>query len=208
MNKILNISISCYMLLNSASNFQQFYLLKVLISLVHQCNYKQLKQIQQSVQLYNPSSETVSFVHRKHWLNLIEPLIEYSVDEIVPHSYWWKEVESNFFNSLFGVQQYRITNLFIIRNSKLEEQFESIRADINEDRLPFYVYHGSAPECLQQISKTGFKLPQELPDNVEVLDPGFFGNGIYHGFAADYAIQYSEKYKQGSNQIMMSCITS
>ncbi|CAF1656385.1 unnamed protein product [Didymodactylos carnosus] len=77
-----------------------------------------------------------------------------------------------------------------------------------------YVYHGSSFECLRQIAENGFLAPSDFKHmndkklqskGIEILDPGYFGNGIYQGFAADYAIYYSKKYKR-SNEIMMSCV--
>ncbi|CAF2647703.1 unnamed protein product [Rotaria sp. Silwood2] len=41
--------------------------------------------------------------------------------------------------------------------------------------------------------------------NIKILDSGYFGRGIYQGFAADYAIHYAEFYKH-SDEIMLSAV--
>ncbi|CAF3624520.1 unnamed protein product [Rotaria sp. Silwood1] len=77
-----------------------------------------------------------------------------------------------------------------------------------------FVYHGSSRECLRAIAKNGFLEPKELSQmsnidlkshKISILDSGYFGRGIYQGFAADYAIHYAETYKN-SDEIILSAV--
>lgn len=77
---------------------------------------------------------------------------------------------------------------------------------MRENTEILYVYHGSSSESLRAIAKNGFLEPHMLAKmSIKPLDPGYFGQGIYQGFAADYAIHYAEEYKQ-SNEILLSMV--
>mgnify|MGYP001061679288 FL=1 len=204
------LNIVCYMLLNIPSNFIAYHILGALDDIMSQCDYEQLCQIQKTLNLYSPSEKTSRFQTKVRLLGLIKPKIEFSIDDILKNSYWWKDVESQFFNSLAGVLQYRIVAIQIIRNRKLFEQFHEYRSHLDENNnKTFFVYHGASSETLQSIAKNGFLTPDKLSTvstkKNAALDPGYFGRGIYHGFAADYAIHYSEVYRQ-SNEILLSMI--
>ena len=103
----------------------------------------------------------------------------------------------------------RITNLQVIRNKRLFEQFYSYRAQLKEYNKILFVYHGSTPKSLRATAEEGFLEAHMLTHTskpISTLDPGYFGHGIYQGFAADYAIYYSEHYKK-SNEILLSMVS-
>jgi hypothetical protein len=138
---------------------------------------------------------------------MIKPQMDFSITDIVQNSYWWRDVETKLFNSLSGVSQYRLRGLQIIRNKRLFER-NNCRAQFEENNQLLFVYHGSTPESLQAIAKSGFLEPDmsaHMSDKVSTLDKGYFGRGIYHGFAADYAIHYAEHYKRSDN-ILLSMV--
>jgi len=70
-------------------------------------------------------------------------------------------------------------------------------------------FHGTTPECIKSIAKGGFKLPDELKkkkgkNKVDLLDDGYFGNGIYFSVFSDYAMWYSEE--RSSDEILLSSL--
>ncbi|CAF4858452.1 unnamed protein product [Rotaria sp. Silwood1] len=112
------------------------------------------------------------------------------------------------------ISQYRISNLYVIRNHRLFQQFEDYRSKFRQHVQIMFVYHGSSRECLRAIAKNGFLEPKELSQmsnidlkshKISILDSGYFGRGIYQGFAADYAIHYAETYKN-SDEIILSAV--
>jgi hypothetical protein len=194
------------MLLNSSSNFLKYYILGTLTEISDQCDYHQLVQIQQTLFAYLPPEQTSRLEMKKYLLKKIKQQIDFSVNDIIKDSYWWKDVESKFFNSLSGISQYRLCDLQIIRNKRLVERFDQCRVQFREHNQILFVYHGSSPEYLQAIAQDGFREVNTLDhmsDSISTLDPGYFGRGIYQGFAADYAIHYAERYRN-SNEIMLS----
>lgn len=199
----------CYMLLNCPSNFLTYHVLNVLWALVDQCDYHQLCQLKQTLMCYAPPDGTSRHGTKLRLLETIEPQINYSVCEIIKDTYWWRDVESKFFNSLSGTSQFRLRGLKIIRNKQLFNKFTEYRSRSSSNAQVLYVYHGSSPNSLQAISRNGFLAPEMCATLAhqapKQLDPGYFGRGIYHGFAADYAIHYAESYKN-SDEIMLSMI--
>jgi hypothetical protein len=203
-----HLNVICYILLNSSSNFLTYHILHALSSVMDQCDYNQLRQIEQVLLSYYPPQQTYRFNMKVKLLETIEPLIDFSISNIIEDSYWWRDVESKFFNSLSGISQYRIKYLKIIRNKQLFERFNNCREHLGENTQILYVYHGSSPKSLQAIAKSGFLEPDmltKMSGKISTLDQGFFGRGIYHGFAADYAIHYAEHYKE-SNEILLSMV--
>lgn len=200
-----HLNVVCYMLLNLSSNFLAYHILYALNDIMNQCDYQQLCEIEQALRCYSPPNQTSRYEMKRKLLNRIEPQIEFSISNILPDSYWWRDVETKFFNSLSGILQYRLIDIQIIRNKKLFEQFHNFRTQLGENNQILFVYHGSTNESLQVIAKTGFLEPNKLSNKITKLDQGYFGCGIYQGFAADYAILYSEKYKK-SNEILLSMV--
>lgn len=203
-----HLNVICYILLNSPSNFLTYYVLLTLMAVINQCDYEQLCQIEQSLLAYLPPPQTSRCYTKNQLLEIIKPQIEFSISDIEKDSYWWREVESQFFNSLAGTSQYRLCAVQSIRNQRLFERFHTYREQLKEDDQIFSVYHGSTPQSLQAIAKQGFLEPQALAQmagTISTLDPGYFGRGIYQGFAADYAIHYAEYYKK-SDEILLSMV--
>ncbi|UJR07748.1 hypothetical protein I4U23_012032 [Adineta vaga] len=159
--------------------------------------------IEQTLLNYIPPDGTSRNHLRLKLLGMIESQIAFSICDIVEDSYWWRDVESKFFNSLSGMVKFRLCGLKIIRNKELFEKFNQYRTHLEENHQVLYVYHGSLPSSLRNIAKNGFL----EAGKIKQLDPGYFGKGIYHGFAADYAIHYAEHYKK-SNEIMLSMVLS
>jgi aprataxin and PNK-like factor len=90
----------------------------------------------------------------------------------------------------------------------LFDQFHTYRDHLGKNNKSLFVYHGSTSKALKAIAKQGFLEPKELAhmsDSISTLDPGYFGHGIYQGFAADYAIHYAERYKN-SDKILLSIV--
>ncbi|CAF4672033.1 unnamed protein product [Rotaria sp. Silwood1] len=210
----VHLDLVCYMILNSSSNFYQFHTLNTLAASMNQCDYRQLIQIQQTLVQYIPPKETSRSNMKFQLLEIIKPMLVFSMAEIVEHTFWWRDVESKFFNSLSGISQYRISNLYVIRNHRLFQQFEEYRSKFRQHVQIMFVYHGSSRECLRAIAKNGFLEPKELSQmsnidlkshKISILDSGYFGRGIYQGFAADYAIHYAETYKN-SDEIILSAV--
>ena len=203
-----HLNLLCYMLLNSTSNFLQFHLLTVFETIQNQCDYDQLVQMGSTLDAYHPPEKTSRMNLRSSISTSTRSLIQFSVSDIIPHSYWWKDVESKFFNSLSGDLQYRVAKLQIIRNHQLHQQFQKYRAQLGDKNQILFVFHGSSSEALQHIAKTGFLEPGTAGTHSQrptKLDEGYFGRGIYHGLAADYAIHYSTKYRK-SDQILLSAV--
>ncbi|CAM4848855.1 unnamed protein product, partial [Rotaria magnacalcarata] len=180
----LNLDLVCYMLLNSPSNFLQTRIMYTLAEILRNCDYRQLIQCQQTLLEYFPPSNTCRSRTKSQLLEL--------------------DVESKFFNSFSGIEQFRISKLFVIRNHRLFKQFEDYRSELGKRWQLRLVYHGSSRECLRAIAENGFLEPKKLKKmtdsdlkshNSKVLDKGYFGCGIYQGFSADYAIYYAERYK-------------
>ncbi|CAF4712096.1 unnamed protein product, partial [Rotaria socialis] len=65
-----------------------------------------------------------------------------------------------FFNSFSGIEQYRISKLFVIRNHRLFKQFEDYRSELGKCGQLRFVYHGSSRECLRAIAENGFLEPK------------------------------------------------
>lgn len=141
-------------------------------------------------------------------LELIKPQIEFSISDIEKNSYWWRDVEGQFFNSLAGTSQYRLCAVQSVRNKRLFDQFHAYREQLKENGQIRSVYHGSTSQSLRAIAKQGFLEPHALArmsNTISTLDEGYFGRGIYQGFAADYAIHYAENYKN-SDEILLSMV--
>ncbi|CAF2037894.1 unnamed protein product [Rotaria magnacalcarata] len=192
----LKLDLVCYMLLNSPSNFLQTRIMYTLAEILRNCDYRQLIQCQQTLLEYFPPSNTCRSRTKSQLLEL--------------------DVESKFFNSFSGIEQFRISKLFVIRNHRLFKQFEDYRSELGKRWQLRLVYHGSSRECLRAIAENGFLEPKKLKKmtdsdlkshNSKVLDKGYFGCGIYQGFSADYAIYYAERYKQ-SDEIILSAVLS
>ena len=93
-----HLNVLCYMLLNSSSNFLTYYILHALTDVMSQCDYEQLCQIEQSLLSYAPPLETSRYGIKKQLLRMIESQMTFSISDIVQDSYWWRDVESKFFN--------------------------------------------------------------------------------------------------------------
>ena len=202
------LNIICYMLLNSSSNFLKYYVLAALVDIADQCDYQQLIQLEKTLGLFLPPDQTSRLEMKLSLLKMISPKIDFSISDIMRNSYWWTDVESKFFNSLSGISQYRLSALQIIRNRKLFEYFEQYRTQLRDRNQVLFVYHGSSSVSLRSIAKNGFfeaGVPDDQSDSVTALGKGDFGRGIYHGIAADYAINYAEKYRR-SDQILLSVV--
>ena len=203
-----HLNLLCYMLLNSSSNFLKYYVLTALADIADQCDYHQLIQLEKTLLLFLPPEQTSRLGMKLNLLKTIQPKIDFSISDIIQNSCWWMDVESKFFNSLAGIYQYRLSALQIIRNRKLFECFEQYRTQLEDKNRLLFVYHGSSAESLRSIAKDGFFEVNVLDDSsrqIAALDKGYFGRGIYHGMAADYAIHYAEKYRK-SNQILLSVV--
>eukprot|EP01084_Bolivina_argentea_P044275 81491_1 len=211
-----NISLLGYMLLNEPQAFHQYYILLALQSTLTQCNLEQSETVQNVLKQYKVKQNTSRYALRNAMMSILNVSCNFSVDCINPHNHkWWKFVESKFFNSMFGRQLFRIKSIQLIRNKKLSNNFDTLKKTYHQNNINdeiYYVYHGSSLSCLKSIAKNGFFEPKQLQimnesqrnkNNIQVLDAGYFGKGIYQGFAADYAILYSHKYKK-SNVILMS----
>jgi hypothetical protein len=197
-----HLNVICYMLLNSTSNFLTYHILHALAAVIDQCDYHQLTQIEQTLLSYSPPSQTARSNMKIKLLKIIQPQVDFSISDIVQDSYWWRDVESKFFNSLSGISQYPLCSL------QLFQRFDDFRNQLGQKTQVLFVYHGSTSHSLQAIAKNGFLKPEMLDsmaNPVPTLDPGYFGRGIYHGFAADYAIHYAEYYKK-SDQILLSMV--
>lgn len=204
-----HLNVLCYMLLNSSSNFLTYHILGALTDVKSQCDYEQLCQIEQTLHSYSPPHQTSRYHTKKKLLEIIEPQIEFSISEIIQGSHWWRDVESKFFNSLAGMSQYRLCAVQIIRNKKLFEQFHAYRTQLGENDKILFVYHGATPQSLRAIAEQGFLEPNmfaQMSGKISILDRGYFGRGIYQGFAADYAIHYAEEYRH-SDEILLSMIS-
>ena len=167
-----------------------------------------LDSIEQSLLSYSPPPQTSRLHTRNRLLELFKPQIEFSISDIAKGSYWWRHVESQFFNSLAGTSQYRLCAVRIIRNKKIFDQFHAYRHQLENNDEILFVYHGSTPQALRAIAKQGFLEPKalaQMANTIKTLDPGYFGHGIYQGFAADYAIHYADYYKQ-SDEILLSMV--
>lgn len=202
------VNVLCYILLNSASNFLKYHLLAALFEIVDQCSIEQLQQIERSLIAYKVPDGTGQDILISKLLKIIRLLLTFSISNILLDSYLWRDVENKFFNSLSGLTKYRLKNLHAIRNELLFQKFENCRRSFCGKDNILYLYHGASAKSLRMIAKEGFR---EVHDNTTIfekskpLDAGYFGKGIYHGFAADYAILYSERYRQ-SNEILFSAV--
>jgi hypothetical protein len=126
----------------------------------------------------------------------------------------WAKASAKFFQTMAKAQgNYTIKSLGIIMNTKLNKGFvEQKKAYEERDKKLGAItwgFHGSTPESIRSISKEGFKLPDELKkkkgkSKVELLDDGYFGNGIYFSVYSDYAMWYSEE--RESDEILLSAL--
>ena len=184
--------------------------------MLKQCDLVQLNKIKKILSQYNVGSHTSRYSLKMNMISDINNLSKFSMNDIkICNGSCWKFVESKFFNSMCGRNRFKIKSIQIIRNEKLFNNFENKRKEYQQNNITnktHFVYHGSSLKCLKSIAKKNFYEPKKLQtmnepnrnkNGVEILDDGYFGKGIYHGFAADYAILYSAKYKK-SDYIIMS----
>jgi hypothetical protein len=126
----------------------------------------------------------------------------------------WAKASAKFFQTMAKAQgNYTIKSLGIIMNTKLNKGFIEQKKSYEERKKNLgaitWGFHGSTPESIRSISKEGFKLPDELKkkkgkSKVELLDDGYFGNGIYFSVYSDYAMWYSEE--RESDEILLSAL--
>ncbi|CAF0744627.1 unnamed protein product [Didymodactylos carnosus] len=104
--------------------------------------------------------------------------------------------------------------LYVIRNRRLFKQFENSRSQLGQHAKITFVYHGSPRECLRAIAENGFLEPKRVKqmssndlesNKMKILDAGYFGQGIYQGFEADYAIHCAKSDKH-SDEIMLYAV--
>jgi hypothetical protein len=126
----------------------------------------------------------------------------------------WAKASAKFFQTMAKAQgNYTIKSLGIIMNTKLNKGFTEQKKSYEEKKKNLgaitWGFHGSTPESIRSISKEGFKMPDELKkkkgkSKVELLDDGYFGNGIYFSVYSDYAMWYSEE--RESDEILLSAL--
>lgn len=202
------VNVLCYILLNSTSNFLKYHLMKALFDISDQFSIEQIEQVQRSLAVYKETENTGQTTLKSSLLQHIGSLLTYSISDIILDSYLWRDVENKFYHSLSGVTKYRLKSLYAIRNASLFKNFNDCRRSFVGKDSVLYVYHGSSADGLRMIAKHGFREPDSKASDDEIikaLDGGYFGRGIYHGYAADYAILYSERYRK-SNEILLSAV--
>jgi hypothetical protein len=126
----------------------------------------------------------------------------------------WSKASVKFFQTMAKAQgNYTIKSLGIIMNTNLHKSFQAQKKKYEERDKKLgaitWGFHGTTPESIRAIAKEGFKLPDELKkkkgkNKVELLDDGYFGNGIYFSVYSDYAMWYSEE--RESNEILLSAL--
>lgn len=84
-----------------------------------------------------------------------------------------------------------ITRIERVYNKKLELKFERAKESMFGDLIDLK-FHGTGPEGVEGIPKTGFRLPNEA---------GMFGKGIY--FATDSSKSARTIYTKGSNTLLL-----
>ncbi len=137
------------------------------------------------------------------------------------------KVCSKFFNTMSKAQgNYQITEVGLIVNSKarheyneVKRKFEELGKELNED----FGFHGTSRAAIEGIAKTNFLHPNEFQTKgkndaskkkatkkkgiiakpeIEALDDGYFGKGIYFTRYSDYAVWYSDE--RDSDQVLLS----
>jgi len=120
---------------------------------------------------------------------------------------------------------YSVSEVGVIVNSELKRKFDEKKRELEHKRSAKFNddwgFHGTTRESIIEISKTGFLHPDNLNKKntntnnsttdktkpkssieIEVLDDGYYGRGIYFSIYSDYAMFYSEE--RGSDQILLS----
>lgn len=148
----------------------------------------------------------------------------------------WASVSSRFYQTMSKAQaNYAIKSVGVIVNTKLRSAYIQKRNDLlKKDKahhLEEWGFHGTSESSITAIAKTGFKHPDDLAKEneksnpggkgpakkaaakktapkiqIELLDDGYFGKGIYFSMFSDYAMWYSEE--RDSSQILLSKINS
>lgn len=141
----------------------------------------------------------------------------------------WASVTSRFYQTMSKAQaNYAIKSIGVIVNAKLKDAYmkkkqEMLKKDKRHHQEE-WGFHGSSESSIGAIAKEGFKHPDDLAKEnekskpatkkkapakkvapkiqVELLDEGYFGKGIYFSMYSDYAMWYSEE--RESNQILLS----
>jgi hypothetical protein len=145
----------------------------------------------------------------------------------------WASVSSRFYQTMSKAQaNYAIKSVGVIVNATLRDAYtQKKQALLKLDKshhLEEWGFHGSTESSITSIAQTGFKHPDDLAKEneksgkggkktaakakatpkiqIELLDEGYFGKGIYFSMFSDYAMWYSEE--RGSKQILLSKINS
>eukprot|EP01112_Ceratiomyxa_fruticulosa_P018209 TRINITY_DN5781_c0_g2_i1.p1 TRINITY_DN5781_c0_g2~~TRINITY_DN5781_c0_g2_i1.p1 ORF type:complete len:451 (-),score=105.37 TRINITY_DN5781_c0_g2_i1:85-1437(-) len=142
----------------------------------------------------------------------------------------FSRVCTRFFQTMARAQSnYIVSKVGVIANSPLRTKFNTrLQAFRSAGKADLeWGFHGTSEESISAISKTGFLTPDEIQKlknekaaktgggkksapkvkpklDIEVLDDGFFGKGIYFSFYSDYAMYYSQE--RSSSQILLSQI--
>lgn len=126
----------------------------------------------------------------------------------------WAKASAKFFQTMSKAQgNFTIKSLGIIMNTKLNQTFMNQKRAFEERDKKLgaitWGFHGSTPESIRSIAKEGFRMPDELKkkkgkSKVDLLDDGYFGNGIYFSIYSDYAMWYSEE--RESDEILLSAL--
>ncbi|CAF3326098.1 unnamed protein product [Rotaria socialis] len=84
----LNLDIVCYMLLNSPSNFLQTHIMYTFAEILRNCDYRQFIQCQQTLLEYFPPSNTSRSRTKSQLLEVIKPMLLFSIAENTENTYW------------------------------------------------------------------------------------------------------------------------
>lgn len=147
----------------------------------------------------------------------------------------WASVSSRFYQTMSKAQaNYAIKSVGVIVNSKVRSAYIQKRQQmLKKDKAHHqeeWGFHGTSKDSILAIAKTGFLHPDDLTKlneknakapakktaaakkkavpkiQVELLDEGYFGKGIYFSMFSDYAMWYSEE--RDSDQILLSKLST
>ena len=112
-------------------------------------------------------------------------------------------------SGLYYLQQgMRVARVDCVLNAAVEERFEAARAEFaaagcGDEEFP--LFHGAGADAVAGICDKGFLTPQQVValGLGALLDPGYFGNGIYVGLQADSAVHYAQTYR-GSPHVILA----
>jgi hypothetical protein len=106
------------------------------------------------------------------------------------------------------LQDMRVARVDCVLNAAVEGRFEAARAEFaaagcGDEEFP--LFHGAGADAVAGICDKGFLTPQQVValGLGALLDPGYFGNGIYVGLQADSAVHYAQTYR-GSPHVILA----